>query len=294
MASAKTAQQLVKATRDLVGVYSPDKLGDGFPSDAETADRTILPQVNRAITELLSTGLIKCRFYLRAATGTGEYRLDPACGLIEYVKFRGRVLPKSSLARDNRDNYGYASTLNNIPTTWGAGGITLRQGAPAFWYNDISDVLGLSPVPDVTDTVSAPPAPLTDPAPSIEILAEALASDLVNPSDIPDRIPVQFHDDLAIGAAYWVMLGMMGGADTDPAGPGPTDPSQIPIDARALKLQELSRRWGTPDDVGESSTVFARVKRFANQRAETEITELSPGRQGYPYNLQGRVPGIRY
>lgn len=188
MPAARDAQYLCNRTRFHVGVYDKALLRDGFSTDAGEADRDILTALNECITELIFTGQYKCKFALALQSGVREYRLDPGIGTILRATYSGLPLKSTHI-----------TTLDRFVPGWEKP--TVDNDTPREFYTDIPDVVGFYPCPKYSDPASAP---------GFEFIAEALTDDLVNPTDVPQRLPSQFHDFLPHGAAYRILVSLGG------------------------------------------------------------------------------------
>jgi hypothetical protein len=110
------------------------------------------------------------------------------------------------------------------------------------------DVLGLFPIPSGSD-----PDCNTS---SLKLLAESLTDDLVNKTDVPARLPSQFHDDIPIGAACRILESLG---------------DEISIARRSMLLP----RWFSPGDPYNQAAV-QRVQALAQQRNRAEVSQAEP------------------
>lgn len=243
MPASRTALYLCDRVRAAVGTigtdfnaFERDQLRNGFVGDLGEADLAILPALNEAIQKLLKTGQYKCRFSIGVPAGVAgmvtEINLSPEIGAIEYVKYAGVSLRKVAL-----------TSLDARYSGW----VNRPLGIPRNYYNDVPDVIGLYPAPLLGDAAGVY---------SLEILAEALAGDLVLETDVPARLPAQFHEDLVIWAAISLLRSIDGGSE-----------------ASSRKIADLRRDWDGKDN---SQSVIARVQALAQHRAIDETSQLAP------------------
>lgn len=192
MPASRTAQYLATETRQWAGVYDRSILRDGFEQDKGMADLAIVPALNWAITQLLLTGQYKCYFSLALTENQSQYELDTAIGRIVVATYTTdpetdpvvTVLTKTKI-----------TSLDNRRPGWR----NSDAGIPVAYHTDVPDIIEVWPAPNVTDDAAYP---------ALTILAEATTSDLVLPTDVPQRLPQQFHDSLAIGAAMRICFAM--------------------------------------------------------------------------------------
>ena len=243
MPAARDAAYLVQQTRQWVGVYDRSLLRNGFEDDLGMADLDCITALNWAIKQLLPTGQIKCYFSLPVTADEARYELDPAIGIVvvaTWTDAEGEVKPLAKTRITSLD-MRYPGWRNAEP------------GIPVVYHTDVPDVIELIPAPDTTDTGSNK---------SLVLLAEAISDDLALPTDVPSRLPVQFHEDLCIGAAMRICFSMTGENEM-----------------MMQKYLELKALWGE---------VLLRVQHNANNREQDESYQMAP-RDTYR-NDQGGFP----
>lgn len=227
MAEARTAEYLCDRARFYVGENDPKRLRNGFDDDRGESPNSILPSLNEAVRQMISCGVFKCTFSLTTTAETQEYPLDSSMGQIETVTFNNKAL-----------------TLTDQPTLFRTkpGWNTQNSGTPTQYYNDVSDILGLFPMPSSALT--------------LKILAEATAEDLVLPTDYITRLPVQFHEDASIGAAIDILTSMG---------------DQVSLS----KIAILMPRWNNPDDPNMPGAL-QKIQAFAQKRQIGQVGQFSP------------------
>lgn len=197
MPEARDAKWLVDRTRFHVGEYDTGLLRDGFDADRGQADRAILPAINEAITDLILLGQYKCRFNLSVESGVSEYRLDAGIGTVRRATISGMPMKKTRMTTLDRFRPGWGT-----PEWQNAYGYNPGDpiGSEQFeYYNDIPDVIGIFPTPLWTDPTGTG---------SVEFIAQALADDLTEEGNVPQRLPSMYHDYLPLGAACKILASM--------------------------------------------------------------------------------------
>lgn len=247
MPAARNALALCTQTRQWVGVYDRSVLRNGFADDLGMADLDCITALNWAIKQLLPTGQIKCYFTLPVVANQSQYELDTAIGTVVVATWTdsdGQIKPLAKTKITSLD-MKYPGWRNAEP------------GIPVAWHTDVPDVIELIPAPDASDAEDAP---------SLTLLAEAISNDLALPTDIPSRLPVQFHEDLCIGAAMRICFSMTG---------------DNPI--MMQKYLELKALW---------AEVILRVQQNANNREQDESYQMAP-RDTYR-NISGGFPNAPF
>ena len=169
----KTAAELVALVRTWTGKALQTPWRDGFAADAVPGKGpyTILSMLNEAQRELAPTGYIKCPFSYQVTAGRLEYSADPWMGQWLSANYQGKPLKHVSVGWLDRTSPGWRTQASGVPT----------------YIYKYSDQIGLFPAPNVTDGVGQY---------SLVITADALVSELANPSDVPVRLPARLHEAL--------------------------------------------------------------------------------------------------
>lgn len=188
----RTAAYLVELVRDLIGAKTGQTpFRDGFAADAHNrASKSILLMINTVQKKLSETGYFKCYFEFTLEESTDDARndqiaLDSRIHRIRRVTLTdsaGRVSPLGDMATNEMDRGGiqYENYSASRPTH--------------YWWDGNDIGFNFPPSADYT----------------IRIYAETHAPDLVNETDIPQRLPCRFHEMLAYGAAMLLILPDLG------------------------------------------------------------------------------------
>lgn len=227
MPDVRNAQYLCDRIRFYTGVNDRKLLRDGFDDDRGESPNSILPSINEAIRQMINTGVFKCHFSLPVAADVQEYQLDAAIGAIELVTFNSKEIKMTD-----------QPTLFRTRPGWN----TQTASTPTEYYNDVSDIIGLFPIPSLSYT--------------LDILAEATADDLVLPDDTISRLPIQFHEDAAIGGAIDILTSM-------------GDPVSME------KIAILLPRWDDPQNPF-SRGALQRIQSFAQKRQIGQVAQFTP------------------
>lgn len=179
--ASRTAQYMCDRVRFHTGLYDRSILRDGFDEDEGQADRDILSALNDALRLAHMTGQFVCEFRIEVTEDQSIYPKQEDMGLIKSICYQEVPL-----------------THNSIQAMEGFSRRTWRSqatGTPTEYFLDIPDYIGLFPTPDTTDDTGSP---------SLLVLAEVVAEDLVDPTDTPSRMPSGFHEGLVYCASILV------------------------------------------------------------------------------------------
>lgn len=232
MPGSRNTSYLCAEARNWTGIYDRSLLRDGFEQDKGQSPLAIVPALNWAITKLLLTGQYKCYFTLPLTEDQSQYELDTAIGRIVVTTYTTDPAtdPIQTPMKKTR-----ITTLDTIRPGWR----NADSGIPVAYHTDVPDIIEVWPKPNVTDATGYP---------SLTILAEATSSDLVHPDDVPQRLPVQFHEGLAIGAAMRICFAR-----------SREEPAML------ARYTELKTLWATE---------VANVQSDANNREQDESSQM--------------------
>jgi hypothetical protein len=192
MPGKRNAQYLVKLVRDHIQHQQQTPYRDGFAADANLAppdsgpntSTSILTWLNEAQNDLLETGYVKCPYQQTLVPGQAQYTLDQALHEIMHVTVQGRAMTHTTMLGLDTNLPGW----QGYPSTPGVLSPVLLA-LPSTYYV-LGDQIGFNPAPDQPYVVT--------------IYADDTPADMVNPEDIPLRLPARFHPLLAIRAAWYI------------------------------------------------------------------------------------------
>ena len=208
MPQTQTAQMLVDRARRLLNYYDNTPFCDGFPDDPSGLGNCtpILPFINDGLTQLLGTGFVRCQYTFLLAYGVPQYTLTQDIAEIDDCLIAGKALERRTILQLDRDYPGWQNYTSNLiaPPV---------QPARPKWYYTTGDQIGLVPQPDQAYEVT--------------IRAEGVIPDLVNPTDVPEKLPIRFQYKLS----YYAALKL---ANID-----------LENDAMKARIPDLANEWAT-------------------------------------------------
>lgn len=230
----RSASYLVSLLRNLIGHRSGQTpYRDGFASDIAFNKQSVnlLMAINDRQRQLSETGYFKCYFtFTTTAAETDDrhdiYPLDTRIHRVRSVTLTttsGKVVPLEETSVPELDLLSpqHRNRSSAQPTE--------------YWLD--GDMIGFNFAPAAEYTIT--------------ILAETVAPDLVLESDVPQKLPVRFHEMLAYGAAVDILT--------------PKTPS-----GEVVGMQQIAQsRW---------DGMYEDLKKVARSKPLTRVSQLQPGR----------------
>lgn len=191
MADLRTAEYIVDDTLDLLQIrvnQADSPLRKGFTDDSDTTRTSVLRHVNNAIRKLTWTGYSRCYedISLTAASGNTknyEYGLNRRVLRVVDVSMYDPDVVSKVYQMGNKDIE--IVNINQMVRRFGNWRFATAGRPRALSF--VSDILYVYPAPDREWVIS--------------LLADIAQPDLLNKVDVPERLPLYFHDDVKYGAA---------------------------------------------------------------------------------------------
>lgn len=173
---------------------------DGFSTDVDQNPILIpiLPFINWGLRDFALQGYLKAILSFSTSPNTYQYDIDQGTGRIDYLTISGYPKLERSTERILREEFTTAFTVSGAVAT------------PQYWAPNGQQFI-LYPVPDAVY--------------NMQYKCDYTPQDLVNPSDVPQHVPYQVINGLAVYAALTI-------ARTDAENP-----------VMATRADYLERRW---------------------------------------------------